>query len=226
LESEVREAFLDRPRLVENMIGFRGIEVLTDASDSSIFLLLTRWVDENSFRVWHRSEAHHQSHASIPRGLKLDAAFTSLTIGNSIANGGEILGLEAALEGQLPAIARWLKDSDSIFALLLAADGTILFRNRAGQRIFPADSQTNFDPKIWDYLVCSDTDPLRKRLAGSGGKDHDHLLLNLADGQQNPITFEVDMIPCNHGTFIWGPKNDDTNRASRQRFKNCQMICR
>ena len=84
LEEEVRRAFLDRPRLVEKAAGFCGLDVLTDAATPSVFLLLTRWTDESSFRAWHRSEAHHQSHAMMPQGLKLDATFTSLTIGHSI----------------------------------------------------------------------------------------------------------------------------------------------
>lgn len=56
LEAEVRAAFINRPRLVEKADGFRGLEVLTDATDPSIFLLLTRWRDKESFQAWHRSE--------------------------------------------------------------------------------------------------------------------------------------------------------------------------
>jgi heme oxygenase (mycobilin-producing) len=84
LEEEVRRAFINRPRLVENAPGFCGLDVMTDAADPSVFLLLTRWTDEASFQNWHRSEAHHQSHCFMPRGLKLDPSFTSVTIGNSI----------------------------------------------------------------------------------------------------------------------------------------------
>ena len=58
LEEEVRKAFLNRPRFVEKAAGFCGLEVLTDAADPSLFLLLTRWTDEASFRAWHRSDAH------------------------------------------------------------------------------------------------------------------------------------------------------------------------
>ena len=42
LEEQVRKAFLERPRLVESESGFCGLEVLTDASDPAVFLLLTR----------------------------------------------------------------------------------------------------------------------------------------------------------------------------------------
>ena len=70
LEEEVRSAFLNRPRLVEKAAGFCGLEVLTDAADPSVFLLLTRWTDERSFREWHRSDAHHQSHAVNAAGIE------------------------------------------------------------------------------------------------------------------------------------------------------------
>jgi MerR family transcriptional regulator, light-induced transcriptional regulator len=105
--------------------GFCGIEVLTDAANPSLFLLLTRWTDEQSFRAWHRSEAHHQSHGLIPQGLKLDASFTALTVRNSIEDPTGTHSLNDALEGQTIALSRWLMESDAVFALLLAPDGTI-----------------------------------------------------------------------------------------------------
>ena len=80
----MRRAFLNRPRLVGKAAGFRDINVLTDATDPSVFLLLTRWTDAESFRTWHRSAAHHQSHQLIPQGLKLDPSFTSVTVALSI----------------------------------------------------------------------------------------------------------------------------------------------
>ena len=69
LREQVGQAFLNRPRLVEKAAGFCGLEVLTDAQDPALFFLVTRWTDEPSFRAWHSSEAHHQSHAFMPPGL-------------------------------------------------------------------------------------------------------------------------------------------------------------
>jgi len=194
LEAEVRRAFLHRPYLVEKAVGFCGLDVLTDAADPSVFLLLTRWTDQESFRAWHRSAAHHQSHALIPRGLKLDASFTSLTIGNSIEDPAGIQSLSAALEGQTVALSRWLKESDAVFALLLAPDGTIRARNRAAYRMFPADQAKNGGLTIWDYLVISDAQHLRERLSDLSAPDDSSLLLNLAHGDQNPITVEVGLV--------------------------------
>ena len=51
LEEEVRRAFVDRPGLVEKAAGFCGLNVLTDATDPAVFLLLTRWRDTESFQA-------------------------------------------------------------------------------------------------------------------------------------------------------------------------------
>ena len=173
----MRRAFLSRPRLVDKEAGFCGLVVLTEVADPAVFLLLTRWTDEESFRAWHRSEAHHQSHELMPQGLKLDPSFTSLTIGNNIEDPAGVQSLSDALEGQTVALSQWLMDSDWVYALLLAPDGTIRVRNRASHRIFPPDMAKNFGLSIWDYL-CSDAGHLRQRLSDSGGQYDGHLLLN------------------------------------------------
>jgi diguanylate cyclase (GGDEF)-like protein len=203
LEEEVRRAFLSRPRLVDKEAGFCGLVVLTEVADPAVFLLLTRWTDEESFRAWHRSEAHHQSHELMPQGLKLDPSFTSLTIGNNIEDPAGVQSLSDALEGQTVALSQWLMDSDWVYALLLAPDGTIRVRNRASHRIFPPDMAKNFGLSIWDYL-CSDAGHLRQRLSDSGGQYDGHLLLNLADEQQNPITLEVGLVHCSGATLLLG----------------------
>ena len=204
LEQEVCRAFLDRPRLVEKAAGFCGLDVLTDAANPSVFLLLTRWTDESSFQAWHRSEAHHQSHAMMPQGLKLDATFTSLTIGNRIEDPAGVQTLSDALEGRTVGLSRWLTESDSVFALLLAADGSIRARNKAGYRVFPPEPAKNFGLSLWDYLVCSDVQDLRERLAGPGTLQDDRLLLNVVNGQKDPVTLEVGLVRCSGAILLLG----------------------
>jgi heme-degrading monooxygenase HmoA len=72
LEAEVHEAFSKRPHLVDDAVGFLGMETFTGVRDDTAFYLVTRWTDEEAFRTWHSSPAHHQSHKGIPKGLKLD----------------------------------------------------------------------------------------------------------------------------------------------------------
>lgn len=74
----VRAAFVERPRLVDDAPGFIRMEVVSPVGDSEEFWLLTYWTDETSFRAWHKSHAYRDSHAGIPRGLKLDPAATEI----------------------------------------------------------------------------------------------------------------------------------------------------
>jgi heme-degrading monooxygenase HmoA len=80
MADSVAQAFRNRPRLVEHAEGFLALEVFTDSTDASVFYLSTRWTTEAAFRRWHASEAHHASHRWMPKGLKLDAAFTQLAV--------------------------------------------------------------------------------------------------------------------------------------------------
>ncbi len=68
LQDAVRAAFLNRPRLVDQVAGFLGMEVFTDGTDSTAFHLITRWTDAASYRTWHASDAHRLSHQGIPAG--------------------------------------------------------------------------------------------------------------------------------------------------------------
>ena len=83
---EVRDAFLARPHLVDDVPGFRGMEVLSPTKDPDEFWLLTRWTDDASYRTWHQGHAYRESHKGIPRGLKLDAERTTIMTITSIAS--------------------------------------------------------------------------------------------------------------------------------------------
>lgn len=71
MEEDVRKAFLDRPHLVDGAPGFVRMEVLRPLGQPEEFWLVTWWDDEASFDAWHRSHTYSESHAGIPRGLKL-----------------------------------------------------------------------------------------------------------------------------------------------------------
>jgi heme-degrading monooxygenase HmoA len=77
-EDAVREALLKRPGLVDGVAGFLGLEAFTESTDASVFYLVTRWTDAESFQRWHSSPEHAQSQRGIPKGLKLDPSFTAV----------------------------------------------------------------------------------------------------------------------------------------------------
>ena len=71
MSAEVQAAFRKRPHLVDDAPGFLGMDVMSPLDAETEIWLLTRWRDEQSYRVWHRSHAYHDSHKGIPKGLKL-----------------------------------------------------------------------------------------------------------------------------------------------------------
>ena len=81
----VRDAFLARPHLVDHATGFLGMEVLSPTTDPDEFWLLTRWVDESSYRHWHQGHTYRESHKGIPSGLRLDASRTLIMTFTSFA---------------------------------------------------------------------------------------------------------------------------------------------
>jgi heme-degrading monooxygenase HmoA len=71
MAEEVRQAFRSRPHLVDKEQGFLGMQVMSPQDNAAEIWLITRWTDELSYRVWHKSHAYHESHSGIPKGLKL-----------------------------------------------------------------------------------------------------------------------------------------------------------
>lgn len=71
MTAEVKEAFRQRPHLVDGVPGFVRMEVLSPLDRPEEIWLVTYWADEPSFETWHHSHLYHDSHRGIPKGLKL-----------------------------------------------------------------------------------------------------------------------------------------------------------
>lgn len=69
--ADVKEAFRNRPHLVDAAPGFVRMEVLIPHDNPDEIWLVTYWADETSYRTWHGSHLYHESHKGIPSGLKL-----------------------------------------------------------------------------------------------------------------------------------------------------------
>jgi PAS domain-containing protein len=145
--------------------------------------------------------------------LKLDASFTSLTIGIGVEDPAGSRHLNDALEGRTVGLSQWLMESDAVSALLLAPDGTIRARNRAAGQIFPHDPAEVFGSSVWDYLVCSEAAVLRHRLLEPGGPGEICLRLNLTDEMQRPITLEAGLVRCGRATLLLATR--ESRDASR-----------
>jgi heme-degrading monooxygenase HmoA len=77
---QVRAAFRARPHLVETAEGFIGLQVMSPVDNPAEIWLVTRWSDEQCYRSWHQSHAYHDSHAGIPKGLKLVPKSTEIRL--------------------------------------------------------------------------------------------------------------------------------------------------
>ena len=69
-EDQVKEAFRNRPKLVEKYQGFIRLDVLSPKENEAEIWLLTYWQSEELFKEWHRNHLK-DSHVGIPKGLKL-----------------------------------------------------------------------------------------------------------------------------------------------------------
>jgi heme-degrading monooxygenase HmoA len=85
LEDEVKQAFKNRPGLVENYGGFVRLDVFSPAENPSEIWLLTYWKSEESFKGWHTNHLK-ESHRGIPKGLKLVPHSFKLRFFNHIAS--------------------------------------------------------------------------------------------------------------------------------------------
>jgi len=71
MTEQVKDAFAQRPHLVDGAPGFLRLEVISPLDDRDEIWLLTYWRDEESFKAWHHSHLYRDSHKGIPKGLKL-----------------------------------------------------------------------------------------------------------------------------------------------------------
>ncbi len=80
MTKEVKDAFLNRPHLVDHVPGYLRMEVISPLDNLDEIWLLTYWQDEPSYRAWHHSHVYHESHKGIPKGLKLVPGSTEIRL--------------------------------------------------------------------------------------------------------------------------------------------------
>lgn len=86
MSDAVHAAFRARPHLVEQAPGFLGMQVLSPVESPREIWLITNWADEASYHSWHHGHSYHESHAGIPKGLKLVPKDTEIRFFHLIAN--------------------------------------------------------------------------------------------------------------------------------------------
>ena len=194
MEAQVAQAFRERPRAVEHVPGFLWLEVFVDSADPTLFYLMTRWTDLKSFEQWHSSPAHRDSHALIPKGLKLDATWTQIDrlvrlegvsgppVTEAVADAALLMGAYAA-------------GSTEMHVFLLAPDGTIRACNTAACSHLEAGASLD-GKSLMRYMPEADAARLRALLQ-SPGRQESPVHLNFGAVNRVPFTLEcwVDVHP-------------------------------
>jgi signal transduction histidine kinase/heme-degrading monooxygenase HmoA len=202
MEPAVADAFRQRPHLVDDAPGFLGLEVFTDARDPALFYLVTRWTDEPSFRAWHGSDEHRLSHAWIPKGLKLDPAFTQVTILKRLPRPAPTPDELAA--DLAPLLGDFLATSETLHCLVASVDGTLVYLNRAARQQLGAPEGQALGRSLWDVLTESAAALLRERVAAGERRPGERVRLNFVSSDHHPYTLEcvVDVQPT--GVVVLG----------------------
>ena len=190
LEQEVAKAFQERPRLVEAVPGFLGIEVYTPPTDPSIFHLVTRWTDRETFQAWHKSPEHRLSHHMLPKGLKLDPTVTQILELERLPHREEQGELQDFLGDSILLLEAFLNQTDTIVYCVVSPDGRIQVYNDVLLSKLNI-SKTEFDTKtIWNFLTTTDQHRLQNVLEIGISNSHERIQLNFLDSSHNPHTFD------------------------------------
>jgi heme-degrading monooxygenase HmoA len=189
-EAQVCEAFLNRPGLVDSTPGFLGLEIFNDAKDATVFYLVTRWTDSDTFQVWHKSPDHRLSHKLIPKGLKLDPAFTRVMILDRLQRADGRIELAESVMDAAPFIARYLSSSKTVHFLAAASDGILLACSQAVAAGLKAPISELVGTPLWNWLTQSDAAGLREMI-NSGDRRQQVFLINFSDSENHPYTLEA-----------------------------------
>jgi heme-degrading monooxygenase HmoA len=181
LERKVKEAFFNRPHLVDKAPGFLGMETFTDDADPTLFYLVTRWTDSASFRRWHSSQEHRVSHKGIPKGLKLDPSFTQVVMLNRIAAPHRPGWLEEITTDRATLFAHYLSGTRTTHVIIADLDGTIKACNPivADHLKIPADQIV--EQKIWSYISAENVPMLKQKINAGERNPEDIFLVNFVD---------------------------------------------
>jgi signal transduction histidine kinase len=193
-EADVARAFRERPRAVEGASGFLWLEVFVDRADPAIFYLVTRWTDLDSYERWHASPAHRDSHALIPKGLKLAAEWTRLVTLTRVdgATGSPLLD---SIADAMLLFADVALQSTEVHLIVIDRHATIRACNPAAGRLFEPDRAVE-GSSLLDYLPETDAKRLRGLLSRPG-RAASPVRLNVGPANRAPATIEfwIDVHP-------------------------------
>jgi hypothetical protein len=190
MEIAVKEAFFNRPHYVDSAAGYLGMETFTDSKDHTIFYLVTRWTDADSFHIWHKSKDHRLSHQFIPKGLKLDPEYTRLLVLDRLSNSNRLPDFNETVADSAPVLTRYISNSSTLNYLVASLDGTVLACNEAVAYHLKKKMDEVLGQKLWGFLTEMDAALLHREVASREWRDGGKFLLNFVDVQLHPFTLE------------------------------------
>jgi heme-degrading monooxygenase HmoA len=188
METAVRQAFLDRPGLVEDAPGFLGMEVSVDHQDGCIFQLLTRWTDEASFRSWHSGPVHKLAHRGIPKGLKLDPSHTVVRVFDVLPGCAAQPPAQTA-DAPIVDLPHFLALIRSLHWLRATFDGGIAAANPAFEWLL-RESGGLAGQSLWDRMTEADAASIQAILQSEDPSTEGLVLLNFVDRDNSVHTLE------------------------------------
>jgi signal transduction histidine kinase/heme-degrading monooxygenase HmoA len=213
-EQAVVDAFLNRPRLVDAWPGFLGMETFTDVHDATVFYLVTRWTDAESFREWHASPAHRESHQWMPRGLRLDPGYTKVVELDRLTGpaGPELFEM---VVDSAKLLTQYLQRTRMACVIRTSLDGAVIYANEGVARYLQSTPLALVGQSIFNCLTEHDAQLLRLALAGE--QSPSLLRLNLCDASGSPMTLacvvRVTPVDC---TIIGEPEFEQERETHQQ----------
>lgn len=225
MQEDVRAAFAQRPRLVDRVPGFLGLETFVDHADETMFYLETRWNDAETFHAWHHSPAHHASHKHMPRGLKLDPKATRLIELERFSGPCENLSSEQHAMDHAFLMSTFVQASRSIVMLALDGDGTV--RQCAGgvEQTLGRTAPSLVGKTVEELVVAKDAGALRARMAAGQRTPDARFLLNFLDEADMACSVECQLDTSENGFILIGepPRREDHSLHLHMMDLNHQM---
>ncbi len=211
MEDDVKQAFFNRPHLVDTAAGYLGMETFTLRDEPKVFYLVTRWTNHETFKTWHTSPAHHASHKGIPKGLKLDADFTQVTLMERLASPERPPALDELTADASPLLATLLTATNTVHFWFVARDGTVRLVNAAAAAQLRSSTAQLIGSSCWQHLTAPDAQSLRDKVASGDRNPKEKFLLNFVDANQSPLTLECHLDLQPDGFILIGepPRKQD-----------------
>jgi PAS domain-containing protein len=206
---------------VESLPAFLGFEVFQQGAS---FVLLTRWTDEPSFRLWHESPAHHDAHTFMPPGLKLDPAHTELIVAERVA--GATSGARAgdlAFDLAIP-LAQLIHEGTSLHVAIIDGEGRVTQANGAFAGAIGAEAGgiAQAGIRLEDLLTEGSREALHTHVAGERA-DAVVLQIERPDGERLSLRAFLRRLPEGMGIVAESPADDQRRLEEQLRSSNAEL---